>query len=419
MAKLTAIDSLNIIGYYGEMDLSLAEKKVRIVMAEQLHGVVSKYYAAAQTILADEKTSKRKKTLLLAAAVLSLKNAYLSIVNKYYLPYINAAGSGDGEPYSAAPSWLQRRALDFSTWVTQTAQNEPGVAFSQSHAAVVTRTEVNAAFNLCAMDAAYERGMRYKTWKTFGDAHVRPSHNAVNGKRIPIDQPFTVGRYQMMFPLDDSLGAGAEEIVNCRCVLEFDDGKHLTKSDERDIIKEQSRKPITEITDKAVAKVPKVSVSGYSDEQCAFIQGQHKELLKFARTNNSGKEVAFVFRSDLSDKTPYMGTDDRLVLGSALLGKGNNIFVMHNHPRNSSYSATDIAFFLSEENIKHLSIVKNNGLVEVLTKSEKYDASVLTLDFKRIVKKTVKTGSDKEFSVAVQKLLEKHSQEGGMLEWKR
>lgn len=237
MASLAAIDSLNIIGYYGEMELPLAERKVRIVMAEQLQGVVSKYYETVRTILADEKAIKRKKNLLLAAAVLSLKNAYLSIFDKYYSAYINAAGTGGGEPYSGADAWKRRRAYDFALWITQTAQREPNLAFSESHAAAVTRTEVNAVCNLAAMDAAYRQGKRFKTWKTFGDLKVRPTHKAANGQRVPLDMPFTVGGYEMMFPNDSSLGAPAGEVVNCRCVLEFDDGKSLTNSDEHGIMK--------------------------------------------------------------------------------------------------------------------------------------------------------------------------------------
>lgn len=193
----------------------------------------------------------------------------------------------------------------------------------------------------------------------------------------------------------------------------------LTNSGNGGIIKEQNGKPITKITDKAIDRVPKVDISGYTDEQCKYIQQQHRELLKFARDKNDSNEAAFVFRKDLSDKTSYIGTDDSIDLGGTLFGKGDNIFVMHNHPRNSSYSATDMVFFLSNESIKHLSIVKNNGAVEVLTKSEKFDAVVLKRDFERIIKKTVKTEIKKEYSTAVQKLLEKHSQEGGMLEWKR
>lgn len=234
--SLSATDSLNIIGYYGEMELPLAEKKVRIVMAEQLQGTVEKYYDTVRTILSDERTSKRKKDILLAAAVLSLKNAYLSIFDKYYLTYINAAGTGSGEPYSAVDAWKRRRAYDFALWITQTAQREPNLAFSESHAAAVTRTEVNAVCNLAAIDAAYRQGKRFKTWKTFGDLKVRPSHKAANGQRVPLDMPFTVGGYEMMFPNDNSLGAPAGEVVNCRCVLEFDDGNGLTNREERGIM---------------------------------------------------------------------------------------------------------------------------------------------------------------------------------------
>lgn len=239
--SLSATDSLNIIGYYGEMELSTAEKKVRIVMAEQLQGTVSKYYDTVRAILADDKASKRKKDLLLAAAVISLKNTYLALFNKYYPAYINAAGTGSGESYSAADAWKRRRAYDFALWITQTAQREPNLAFSESHAAAVTRTEVNAVCNLAAMDAAYRQGKRFKTWKTFGDVKVRPSHKAANGQRVPLDMPFTVGGYEMMFPNDSSLGAPAGEVVNCRCVLEFDDGKVLTNGNERGIINKSNR----------------------------------------------------------------------------------------------------------------------------------------------------------------------------------
>lgn len=242
MASLAAIDSLNIIGYYGEMELPLAEKKVRIVMSEQLQGTVEKYYDTVRTILSDERTSKRKKDILLAAAVLSLKNAYLSIFDKYYSAYINAAGTGGGEPYSGANAWKRRRAYDFALWITQTARREPNLAFSESHAATVTRTEVNAVCNLAAMDAAYRQGKRFKTWKTFGDSKVRPSHKAANGQRVPLDMPFTVGGYEMMFPNDSSLGAPAGEVVNCRCVLEFDDGRVLTNRNERGIMRLDERR---------------------------------------------------------------------------------------------------------------------------------------------------------------------------------
>lgn len=119
--------------------------------------------------------------------------------------------------------------------------------------------------------------------------------------------------------------------------------------------------------------MPKVKISGYSDEQCAFVQQQHKELLRYAKDNNDSKEVAFVFRKGLTDRTEYIGTDDKIDFGTALSGKGDDLFVMHNHPRNSGFSDFDISEFVASDSINSLSIVKNNGNVEVITKSKEYD----------------------------------------------
>ncbi len=186
----------------------------------------------------------------------------------------------------------------------------------------------------------------------------------------------------------------------------------LTSKTDSDIIKEKSKKPITKITDNAIEKVPKVKIDGYSDEQCEIIQQEHKKLLDYSRANNDNKEVAFVFNGDLTERREFLGEDDRLDFGSVLYGK--DLFVMHNHPRNSSYSMNDILCVLDTDNIKSLSIVKNNGSVETLTKTNNFRKDELIIDLKRQYKKIVKTGSDEEIDKAINKFLERNK-EG--LEW--
>lgn len=237
--SLAAIDKLNIL-YYGEMELTTNEKKLRIVMASELQSAVEKYYDTVRAIITAEKLDDRKRDLLLAAAVVSLRKAYLGFFDRFYERYVSSIYSG-GEPYYGVESWRQKHALDFAIWLTRTARNESNTAFANSHALAVTRTEINAVGNLAALDAAYRSGARFKTWVTFGDNKVRPSHKAVNGTRIPIDEAFTVGNSKLMFPNDTSLGADAEEIVNCRCTLKFDDGKSLTNGNERGIIRAERK----------------------------------------------------------------------------------------------------------------------------------------------------------------------------------
>ncbi len=235
MASLASVDRLNIL-YYGEMELPAAEKKLRIVMAGAFQDAVRKYYDTVRAIISDEKTDKRRKDILLAAAAVSLRKAYLGFFDKYYERYVSAIFQG-GEPYYGVGAWRNQHALDFAVWLTRTARGEPNIAFENSHSMTVTRTEINAMCNLAALDGAHRSGMRFKTWETFGDGKVRPSHKAVGGTRIPIDEPFTVGNSKLMFPNDTSLGADAEEIVNCRCTLKFDRGTPLTNANNRGIMR--------------------------------------------------------------------------------------------------------------------------------------------------------------------------------------
>ena len=137
---------------------------------------------------------------------------------------------------------------------------------------------------------------------------------------------------------------------------------------------------------------------------------------KLDRDNNDNKEVAFVFRSDFSDRTEHKGSDDRLDLGTALNGKGKDLIIMHNHPRNSSYSMNDVVEFITNDNIKTLTIVKNNGRIETLTKINSCDKIKMITDLGRIKKKNVKTGSDKELDKTVKDFLTKNVK-GGIFEW--
>lgn len=188
----------------------------------------------------------------------------------------------------------------------------------------------------------------------------------------------------------------------------------LTSGGRSGIIEESTKKPITQIDDKAIERVPVRSISGYTEEQCTEIQKQHRELLKYSKDKNDNKEVAFVFDRELGDRKEYVGTDDSVDFGNALYGK--DLVVLHNHPRNGSFSFRDVVEFIVNGSIKTLTIVKNNGGVETLTKRHNYDTLAMLRELNRLEKNNVKTHSEKEYRKIIEKFLNKHHK-GGILEW--
>ena len=199
-----------------------------------------------------------------------------------------------------------------------------------------------------------------------------------------------------------------------RGIKNVDDGKirgmnsnkHIAKSSKGDILKEESKKSITPITDKAIERVPKVDIDGYSEEQRVEIQKQHKELLKFSKEQNDNKEVAFVFRDGLVDYKSFTGSDEKIDFGTYLETKGKNLTILHNHPRNSSYSMNDLDVF-ANKNVRTITIVKNNGTVEYLTKTDDFDNNRFALECNKLYKKIVVKETDEEKDRFVKTLLNK------------
>jgi len=95
----------------------------------------------------------------------------------------------------------------------------------------IARTEALQSLNQSArtaIDQALDEGLMAqeavdKEWDASGDKRVRPTHEALDGQRRKLDEPFvSPSGAMMMHPGDTSLGAGAEEIINCRCIAKYD-----------------------------------------------------------------------------------------------------------------------------------------------------------------------------------------------------
>jgi HK97 family phage portal protein len=117
---------------------------------------------------------------------------------------------------------------DSSTSGTDTSWTADDISeFLDGAADTIAESEVVAASNLGPLLGAQAFGASYgaqlvKTWQALHDDKTRPTHADADGQSVLMEDPFDVGGEQLMFPLDESLGAGPEETRWCRCVTTFD-----------------------------------------------------------------------------------------------------------------------------------------------------------------------------------------------------
>ena len=99
---------------------------------------------------------------------------------------------------------------------TMNHPNDP-YYFSMDRVMLIAENEANSIWNDGEYQDAIMTGKRWHRWSAIIDSRTRETHREVNGVTLPISEPFEVGGHLMMYPRDEMMGAGPEEIVNCRC----------------------------------------------------------------------------------------------------------------------------------------------------------------------------------------------------------
>lgn len=88
----------------------------------------------------------------------------------------------------------------------------------KSSAETIARTEVVSSVNAGAAESWRQSGVvTGKSWLAALDERTRETHVAAHGQEVGLDEPFTVGGEELMYP-GDSAGS-AENVINCRCAL--------------------------------------------------------------------------------------------------------------------------------------------------------------------------------------------------------
>lgn len=197
-ALVTNERSLPYETYFGEMTLPEEEKTERIKMAEDLEEVFITTMIWLFTLEQANNTNYEPVRQ-------RMEDDYMEVLRKYV----------------EVDNYLKTYVKSFSYDVidsTKKHKNDP-YYYSLDRARFMAENEVNTAINHARYIEAVNAGKTMKRWESIIDEVTRKDHIEINGKYIPIGQAFHVGDSWMLFPKDTSLGASANQIVNCRCAV--------------------------------------------------------------------------------------------------------------------------------------------------------------------------------------------------------
>lgn len=236
MATLSSFDELNSIStakddrvakmsqiraYFDEMDLEPYEIEERIDLADDFETFFRNLFLIMLGGYAIEKSG--------GIPLADDRNYYCDYAYRGYTDVLMEHGYGTYADYDsdnyAEMSYMGQYAKGVMDGVVDTTILNIADAYytSQDRSIFCAENESNAVSNYYKELEAIKEGYTKKTWVTKIDSKVRHTHKEVNGKKIDITKPFTVGSSQLMFPLDQSLGASLKEICRCRCVAKYSD----------------------------------------------------------------------------------------------------------------------------------------------------------------------------------------------------
>ena len=213
----------NTTAYFVEMNLLQHDKLRRIKTADKFSKEIMRFLrnqllALMSGVFMHEKTSTDYREELMDLYIAMAESYDHEVLEKAhrFSGYIQEAteravykAKGNQEYQTAIQLGIRVKEEDIPKSVLR--------MFTDERANEIALNETNWIYNYLNHKQLAETQATH-TWESMRDERVRNSHIKADGQTVPINEPFIVGGYKMMFPLDDSMGAPISEIIGCRCV---------------------------------------------------------------------------------------------------------------------------------------------------------------------------------------------------------
>ena len=187
--------------YFGEMDLDEEQVKKRVAYTKKANELFD-------VILILLMTMRDNGTLDYVYARDMLESWLLSLISEFTTPDDYLIDYATDTAYNFVDT--TKKHID-EPWYTSSDRS----LFNAENSA-------NDVMNYSEYIDALHSGKTHKKWITEKDNRVRKTHKGLDGKTIGITEVFHVGFALMRFPKDYDLAMSfPEELVNCRCTIEY------------------------------------------------------------------------------------------------------------------------------------------------------------------------------------------------------
>lgn len=191
-----------ILKYFEDMDITQSGKDKRIDFSTKMYDIILFVFALVKSMQESGYIDEQY-------IILQLTNRYFELIDDF---------SMQSQYIQDYVGIFARQTVDVTL---EHLQDIDGYFMSNERALIIAVNEANTIFNYSDYDNAMNNGFTKKQWITEKDDKVRITHVEVDDSIVDINEPFVVGDSLLMFPKDTSLGASAEEIVNCRCSVKY------------------------------------------------------------------------------------------------------------------------------------------------------------------------------------------------------
>lgn len=239
MATSLKFDELNKFSYreyFGEMFTTPAQMRKRVSLAEDIEDVIFflfayySIYDGAELEIDSESVRADAKERLTSVVEKHMK------VDPYVANHINTVINEVADVTEERIKKRKEKATEDANEELNMLGNNGGFDWdaeeeseddeqfywtSRERARWISANEANAFENYNDFLEAKANGKTKKRWITELDDKVRFTHTLVEGETVDIDGLFLVGGSFMRFPKDAEYDPAPQEVINCRCTVEY------------------------------------------------------------------------------------------------------------------------------------------------------------------------------------------------------